>query len=131
MTLDGDHDAYDALPFRGRVEAPRHAVEDEPTRDPLGGTVVPGSDPRRPADLPFRPMIVPDLSLEQYASLCAEREHRPDDVDAIRRRWAVEGHAAERALDDRWQARLRADAAEAQRFYNLVASYRTWLASQG
>src|SRR5690606_20145149 len=106
-------------------------IDDDATiGDPLGATAAGGSKPSPIADLPFKPHALPELSLEQYASLCAEREHRPGEIATIRRNWGVDGDDAERALDRRWQDRLRTDPAEAQRFFSLVASYKTWLASQ-
>jgi hypothetical protein len=119
-----------AMPERVLDETPE-PIDDEATAigDPLASTAAPVSKASGGVDLPFKRL--PELSVEQYASLCAEREHRPAQGATICQRWGIDDEAAERALDDRWQRRLQADPAEAHHFYSLVGSYKAWLASQG
>lgn len=114
------------LPFQGSNQPPPLAIDGDD--EDVGGTVVPGAM-NAVGHLPFKPAAAPELTLEQYASLCAEREHRPEEVEAIARVWGLDSEEAQ-ALDRTWQVRLQADPAAAERFQGLVASYRSWLARQ-
>jgi hypothetical protein len=68
----------------------------------------------------------PALTLEQYASLCAECALWPDDCDAIRARFGLDA-AAQQRLDLRFRKWLAEDAALHGRFYGLFVRYREWL----
>lgn len=95
-----------SLPFKGGL----------PERPPAINTAPP---PVRPADLP-------ELSIEQYASLNAELEFNPQRTGEILARYRMnEGQRAR--FDAFWQSRLASP--DARRAYEQAhATYKTWLA---
>lgn len=129
------------LPFQGTKSAPGSALDDlEPlSHDDLDGTsalgvhldlgdVLPfGEGPKPP---PPPPSSSPEMTVEQYASLFAERQAQPERRPEIDRKYGVTDPAASLALDDRWQARFATDHALHQRFRNLVEQYVTWIRSK-
>lgn len=82
----------------------------------LGGTLGAGT-------IPF-----PRLSLEQYASLCAElREASPAEREAVLRRYHVLHEASLGALVAHWEARLSSAPEERARLAKAVEDYAAWL----
>jgi len=73
--------------------------------------------------------ILPDLTLEQYASLRAELELHPERSRDALARYRVPPEA-QPTLDAVWKQRLASDARMADAFAKATASYKTWLASQ-
>ncbi len=70
--------------------------------------------------LPFREI---ELTLEQYASFCVERE-RAANVAPVAARYGVHDH---QALDRSWQERFAAERGLRARFDELSEAYRRWL----
>jgi hypothetical protein len=102
-----------------------------------GGTMDVGALFESGAALPFPAAAaaaapqppVPELSLEQYASLCVELHLHPDRAAAIVARYHLSTEAAA-AIDARWRARIGADASLGAAFAGAYASYRAWLLAQ-
>jgi hypothetical protein len=111
-----------------------------PVLDPRKGETAPLGDdsiPKPFAALPFvgAPIRVgvipfPRLSLQQYASLCAELAVVPSQSDEILRRYHVMGEAAHWALSEHWQAKLAASPEARATFEKDLASYTAWLRAQ-
>ena len=82
--------------------------------------------------LPFEQDAAPvDFTIEQYASLCAERDLvGATHVTRVLERYGVPDQEALRALDGVWTARLQ-DPAKRARFDQLRARYRQWLEEPG
>ncbi|MCC6523889.1 MAG: hypothetical protein IT373_14620 [Polyangiaceae bacterium] len=68
-----------------------------------------------------------ELTLEQFAGLCAACEVEPERTAEIEREYGVPTSVARRALDARWMARFRADGALYRSFYARFHEYRGWL----
>ena len=69
----------------------------------------------------------PRLSLEQYASLCAELALWPARSAEILLRYHVTNEAARRALSEHWQAELALGSKAHAMFVKAVAAYAAWL----
>jgi hypothetical protein len=81
--------------------------------------------------LPFAQAAdLPELSLEQYASLCVERMFYPAEQQAVLARYRVLTEQAMAALDGQWRARLLAEGALEQRWRQACARYEQWLRSR-
>lgn len=124
----------DALPFSaGHATPPPSAAAELPPRSgsDLDGTAV-GALRLDLDALPFdRPAgKQPELSLEQYASLCAEVRRAPQRASEIARRYGVLSPEAGQALGDAWRKRFAADDALRGRYEQLLSHYAAWLASQ-
>jgi hypothetical protein len=87
------------------------------------GTVSPGPRPDRGADKP-------KLSLEQYASFCAEMEALPGEAARILRDYRIRNAAERTALSIDWGRELEAKPELRIRFEELRKSYTEWLRSQ-
>ncbi len=82
------------------------------------------------ATLPFGSPAVasdPKLTLEQYASLCAELSIYPQRVASIRSRYGFRGGDDQLDEDNAWSTRLAADPASAREWQRLVRHYHAWL----
>ncbi len=73
---------------------------------------------------------VPELTIEQYASLCVERAMNPGAEGQVAQRYEVPSPEALQALDARWHQSLQADGALNGRFQQAYAQYEAWLRSQ-
>jgi hypothetical protein len=73
---------------------------------------------------------VPELTLEQYASMCAEIQVAPGEAAAIHARYGAADEAAASGLRQGHESRFAADPSERARFDALVAQYVTALQSQ-
>ncbi len=76
-------------------------------------------------------VFFPRLSIQQYASLCAELALWPERSGEILRRYHVMNEAAPRALFEHWQAELAASPEARAAFEEHLASYTAWLRAQG
>jgi hypothetical protein len=73
----------------------------------------------------------PQLTLEQYASYCAEVAHRPKDRAAIYAKYGIANPAARTALAVAWGDRFASNPADKARFEELERRYLQWLRAQG
>jgi hypothetical protein len=73
---------------------------------------------------------IPSLSLEQYASLCAEVAMQPKQSDEIMRRYNVVNKAVRRALDEHWEAQLASSPEMFARYNQAVMSHAALARSQ-
>jgi len=111
------------------------------TRNPmkLGAETLPVDPALPPAPaLPFGPPVaevptVPPLSamsVQTYASFCAELAVFPDKATAVHARYHVSSEAARTALDHHWQAKFTAHPEIRATWQQLVEHYREWLQRQ-
>ncbi len=118
MTLDGSEPVVGelALPFRTAPESTRTAANK--------------SDSAMPKALPFSDNApateIPELTLEQYASLRAELAVRPETAQDTLQRYRLSPTAANR-LDERWSKRLVAEPPLQSRYDELISHYKGWL----
>ena len=75
---------------------------------------------------PSLPAGVPDLTLQQYASLRVELEMSPDRAASIRGRYGVSEEGRD-ALDAHWRARFQPDPLLRMEFARAYAAYLAWL----
>jgi hypothetical protein len=136
-TTEGQRiDFGDALPFREGPSAAPPASVAEPPHEAVGETAFfsgPLVDEPAPFPLPeptTEPLraLPPALTLEQYASLCAEAAERPADAAAVCARYGVHDAAQLGMLDEGWRRRFLSDPSLHARFEQHVAHYRDWLA---
>lgn len=80
-------------------------------------------EPMKPS--PSRPEL-PNLSLEQYASLCVELHLAPDRSDEIFRRYGIP-QDMRASVDAYWQRRLSAEPPLYQAYAQAYNAYKTWL----
>lgn len=73
---------------------------------------------------------LPQLTPEQYASLCAEREQYPAHVAQINAKYGITDPAVAAALDQQWQGQLQSDPSVQQRYQQGYWQYKAWLQSQ-
>lgn len=78
--------------------------------------------------LPEAPRDVPELTLEQYASLCAELELAPSREQETLRRYHLRSDQKAR-LDSYWTARFLADSNVHGAFRHAKTTYANWLKS--
>ena len=79
-----------------------------------------------PASVPPAPPL-PELTLDQFASLQAELAVHPDRAAAIRARYHLLDEASQRRLEELWQERFAASPVERRAFTATVAQFRRWL----
>ncbi len=115
----------DALPFRQgeRAQAPAPAeVAESPDIGKTGFATALSDDDV----LPFADEH-PELTLEQYASLCVERALDPSNQSEVAKRYRVLTKEALQALDARWRRRFDDEGALYQRWQQAYLQYKTWL----
>jgi hypothetical protein len=71
--------------------------------------------------------VTPQLTLESYASLCAELAVHPERAPEILPRYHLPDAVTRQAVDAAWQRRFAAHPDTQQRWSELCASYRAWL----
>jgi hypothetical protein len=71
---------------------------------------------------------VPQLSLEQYASLCVELELDPTKTEETLGRYRLSADQR-KALDEAWQPRVASDPTLHTAFNAACAAYKAWLVS--
>lgn len=67
------------------------------------------------------------LTLQAYASLCAELALTPEKSAAILAKYQIADAAMRRAVDDEWHARFKAHPEVHQEWQKLCAEYSAWL----
>lgn len=103
-------------------------------------TPIPPLRPKGPA-LPFQPASAQDpspapatpppaLTIEQYASLCAELGASPHQADAIFRRYGLESARERLEVDLGWQERLRRAPDEHRAWQDLYNRYHAYWVEQ-
>jgi hypothetical protein len=90
------------------------------------GTVGLGAD----AAGPLLPAGLPDLTIEQYASLRVELEMEPDRVPATLTRYGVPADGRD-TLDAHWKARFKEDPVLHMTFARRYAEYIAWFKANG
>lgn len=128
--------ATNALPFiAGASAPPAPPVASVPAADPVDETLVPsGFVVENP--LPFQPAPSPGvasgpasgLTLEQYASLCAELAVFPQQVEMIFRKYGIASLRERLTLDLAWQERLRHNLLEYVEWHEFYQRYQTYWA---
>lgn len=128
------------LPF-GTTPSPEFlaaASAPKPTESSsLGATAPLGDDMFAAvrATLPFvgasGPARKPALSLEAYASLCAQLAVSPGSSAEILPRYGVHTDEMKRAVDAEWQARMSSHPATRAEWQRLCAVYESWLRNGG
>jgi len=113
-----------AHPLEGTAE-----VEVAEARKSLPFVRVDGA-PAGPVAAPAQ-ATVPRLTLEQYASLHAERAEHPERDGQIRARYFVAQDAAWAALQSEWERRMDEAPALRLRLQDLINHYRRWLQRTG
>jgi hypothetical protein len=105
----------------------------------LGATKPVGVDGAVPGSvMPFVPtgevptealpvLAPPKLSLEQYASLCAEWQAAPARQRETLAKYGLSDAYSKTLLDVEWSRRLEQERALGQRFEQLVEQYLAWL----
>ncbi|MBI4954625.1 MAG: hypothetical protein HY908_21550 [Myxococcales bacterium] len=135
----------DPLPFRGapserflaELAAPKSRPRPvSPPSDPtcaipailgdLDTTLPFGSKEASPHDEKLRAT----LTLEQYASFCAELLARPERAAEVRTRYGIADAIMHRRLERAWATHLARDAAAATRFAELLRRFGSWLRAQ-
>ncbi|MBI4702916.1 MAG: hypothetical protein HY744_17500 [Deltaproteobacteria bacterium] len=102
----------------------------------------PAGAPALPFDLVGRPAspvapgspeddTPPALTLEQYASLCAEHAAYPDREAQIETRYQIRDRPGRARLDRHWQERFAREPALRSEWERLRAQYQAWLTQQG
>jgi hypothetical protein len=73
----------------------------------------------------------PDLTLEQYASYCAEMTAAPSDYNRILKAYGVASPAARVALATHWGKRFEEEPELKVQFETLQAEFVAWLRTKG
>lgn len=73
---------------------------------------------------------VPELTVEQYASLCVERTMRPGQEGDVAKRYKVLTEQALRAVDERFRQRFANEGELLRRYQTAYARYEAWLRDQ-
>ena len=89
--------------------------------------VAPPAAPRSAPGAP--PSALPQLSLDQLASLHAELAVAPHDAVAIRARYRLHDHAAQQRLEAYWEARFHTEPQEHAAYHHKFTEFRAWLLS--
>lgn len=99
---------------------------------PRPATLISGRDPGlQAAPAPAAAASAPRLTIEQFASLTAERAEHPERDAQIRARYFVAQEGSWAALQREWQQRMEADPNLRLRVQDLVIHYRKWLQRTG
>ncbi|WP_437736672.1 hypothetical protein [Sorangium sp. So ce1335] len=103
-----------------------------PTSGAPAAAVLPFSSAARATPAaPSSPPSAPALSLEQYASLCAELAVAPGDAEALFARYGLDRPDARLAVDRFWRDRLARDEAAHRRWQELYWQHRTRCSAAG
>lgn len=112
--------ARSIVPFK--TKAPTDA---QPKPAPVAS---PAAVPPAMVSQPELPRDVPELTLEQYASLCAELELAPNREQETMRRYHLRSDQKGR-LDSYWTARFLADSSVHAAYRHAKSTYMNWLKS--
>ncbi|AUX21778.1 uncharacterized protein SOCEGT47_022660 [Sorangium cellulosum] len=97
-----------------------------PTSGAPAAPALPFSPAARAApDAPSSAAPAPALSLEQYASLCADLAASPGDAEALFARYGLGRPEARLAVDGFWRDRLARDPAAHRRWRELYRQHRS------
>ncbi|XXX80528.1 hypothetical protein WMF30_17345 [Sorangium sp. So ce134] len=97
----------------------------QPTSEAPAAAALPFSSSSARAAPPAGAPPAPALSLEQYASLCADLAVAPASAEALFARYGLREPAARRAVDGFWRDRLARDQAAYQRWQELYWQHRS------
>jgi hypothetical protein len=109
-TVDAIRDVKKALPFDKEAGADSAPAVGDPSSEASGQA--------------------PKLTLEQYASLRAELEVTPAEVERIERSYGIRSAAERDALKADWAVELATKPAQMKKFEELRKSYAAWLREQ-
>lgn len=110
--------------------APAQAAPAQPAQ------ALPAAAPAQPAPAPAfaavaRPnSAAPEMTLDAYASLCAEMTVHPQHRADILRRYGIADDAALRVLHVRWRDRFVQDPATESQWQSKYKTFRDWLAQK-
>lgn len=111
MTREFQSPMGPVLPFRPSAEGPGA----KPT--------LPPPPPVEPAPRAFVAEPQNELSLAQYASLCAELSVFPEETERVFRRYGLDADEKRSAVDAAWKKRLRHEPAEYEAWQELYRRY--------
>lgn len=117
-----------AVPFRPGPGAPPPPGPEAHDMAGATGFMPPLEDLADPIPFDQKP---PELSVEQYASLCVERALNPGDDSAVAKRYQVLTEQALRSLDARWRQRFETEGELYRRWQQAFSQYEAWLKSRG
>lgn len=106
-----------ALPFASRARGDMEAELDRAADEE--------APPSRALPFVSPDTQIPELSLDQYASLCAFCSVFPGRLDEGNRRFGIADEELRQRVDRVWMDRL-SDRTVSKRFYDLVDHYRAW-----
>jgi len=123
----------DGEPAAGEPPGAEPAKGDDEDEDEFQETVaVETMSPlKQVLDAGSPPPNLPDFTLQQYASLCAEREVRPGEAEAIRQKYGIPDEPTLEALDAHWERLFTAQPTVRERHQGLLTEYVAWLRHQG
>ena len=76
------------------------------------------------------PESVPEMTIEQYASLCVDRVMSPGRETEVAKRYRILTEQALRALDERFRQRFAEEGDLTRRYQEAYARYEQWVKSQ-
>lgn len=130
--IHGDeHGTREPARAQGRfIEAarpPKRSVPEQPKADVLPFTSGSARPSTTGADLG---VAAGGMSLEQYASFCAERGDAALERGWVRARYGIASQRQEAALHQQWQTRFRQRPRLLHQWQQLLMTYRSWLRAQ-
>ena len=132
-----DHTAFgavapvgDVVPFRADAALAPPPPSQNEAHDLAGATgfMAPLEDLADPIPFDKQP---PELTVEQYASLCVERALNPGQDVAVAQRYRVLTEQALERLDAHWRQRFQAEGELHRRWQEAYTQYEAWLRSRG
>ncbi|MDC0740948.1 hypothetical protein [Polyangium mundeleinium] len=108
-----------------RAPAPRTAITDATL--PLQMDLMAQARAAMPFLKPSAPVEAPRLSLDAYASLCAELAVRPESRAKVFRRYGIRDDAAWRAVDQEWRVRFTERPEIQREWQGKYDRFREWL----
>jgi hypothetical protein len=145
MALDIGAAVAAALPFAGSAPGAKAATTQQTASSPAmkpkpvgSGTGFVPADIVKKAAVPFGaappPAVAaprpPELTVQQYASLCAELAVYPARADAIRLKYRVADAQTMAALEGVWRERFAKDPATRADWQKQAEQFQTWLRTQ-
>ena len=116
--------ARNPLPFQSAIDPAPPSDPPTPRRGAVTSTalLLAGTAQDAPSN------SAPELTLEQYASLCAELAVFPQHVEAIFQRYGLVSLQSRLTVDLTWRERLRRDVARHHAWQSLYQRYQTYWA---
>jgi len=118
------------LPFSGDAAPPPSGAPQLSEDDLAGATAFMAALEDLDDPIPFE-QKPPELSLEQYASLCVERTLQPGRESEVAKRYQILTAQALHALDARWRQRFHNEGELFRRWQHAYAQYEAWVRSKG